>query len=54
MTRLKIKCLRYDRGGEFTFGEFNTFCEEHGLKRKLSTPISSYKNGFVERNKTIV
>ena len=34
---LKIKCFRLDRGGEFTSGEFNSFCEEHGIKRQLST-----------------
>ena len=35
-TGLKIKCLRSDRGGEFTSSEFNSFCEEHGIKRQLS------------------
>jgi len=30
---VKIKCLRSDRGGEFTFGEFNAFCEKHGIRR---------------------
>eukprot|EP00253_Pinus_taeda_P035433 PITA_35433 len=27
----RIKCLRSDRGGEFTFDEFFDFCEEHGI-----------------------
>lgn len=31
-----IKCLRTDRGGEFTSGEFNEFCAEHGIKRQLT------------------
>ena len=49
-TSLKIKCLRSDRGGEFTSQEFNSFCEEHGIKRQLSTPQTPQQNGFAERN----
>ena len=37
-SRAKIKSLRLDRGGEFTSREFNTFCEEHGVRRQLSSP----------------
>ena len=29
---LKIKCLRFDRGGEYTSNEFLEFCEQHGIK----------------------
>ena len=32
-SRMKIKCLRSDRGGEFASRDFNTFCEENGIKR---------------------
>lgn len=32
-TGLDIKCLRTDRGGEFTSGEFNDFCKKSGIKR---------------------
>ena len=28
-----ICCLRTDRGGEFTFVEFNNFCKDHGISR---------------------
>lgn len=35
---MKIKCLRFDRGGVFTSNEFNIFYENHGIKRHLSTP----------------
>jgi transposase InsO family protein len=31
-----IKCLRTDRGGEFTSLEFNEYCIEHGIKRQLT------------------
>ena len=34
----KIKCLRTDRGGEFTSKEFSTWCEEQGIQRQLTTP----------------
>ena len=33
----KIKCLRSNRGGEFTLNEFFDFCEEHGIRREFST-----------------
>lgn len=29
----KIKCMRADRGGEFTSNEFNNFCEVNDIKR---------------------
>jgi transposase InsO family protein len=51
---LKLKCLRYGRGGEFTSGEFNAFFEEHGVKRQLSAPRTPHHNGFVERMNKIV
>ena len=50
----KIKCLRSDRGGEFTSDEFFDFCEEHGIRREFSTTITPQKNGVVERmNRTV-
>ena len=36
---VKIKCLRSNRGGEFTSREFNIFCEENGIKRHIFTHI---------------
>ena len=36
-TNLKIKCLRYNNGGEFTSNEFNEFYEMRGVKRQFST-----------------
>lgn len=32
-TDLKIKCLKFDNGGEVTSNELDEFCEEHRIKR---------------------
>ena len=34
---VKKKCLRLDRGGEFTSREFNIFCEDKGIRRQPSS-----------------
>ena len=31
----KIKCLRYDNGGEFTSKEFMDYCSKHEIKRQF-------------------
>eukprot|EP00253_Pinus_taeda_P020723 PITA_20723 len=50
----KIKCLIFDQGGEFTSDEFFDFCEEHGIKMKLSTTRTPQQNGVLEMmNRTI-
>ena len=33
-----LKCLRSDRGGEFTSKEFEIFYNDKGIKRKTSAP----------------
>ena len=51
---MKIKCLRSDKGGEFTSNEFNEFYDIHGIKRQFSAAKNSQRNGVVERkNRTI-
>ena len=32
-TRQSLKCLRSDKVGEFISNEFNTFCNDRGIKR---------------------
>jgi len=50
-----IKCLRTDRGGEFTSQEFTDFCKENGIRRQLTTVYTPQHNGVAERkNKTIM
>eukprot|EP00253_Pinus_taeda_P003486 PITA_03486 len=50
----RIKCLRSDRGGEFTSDEFFDFCEEHGIRREFSAARTPHQNGVVERMNRIV
>jgi hypothetical protein len=53
-TKLKIKCLRSNDGGEFSSKEFMEFCSEHGIKRQFSVAKTPQQNRVVERkNKTI-
>ena len=44
-----LKCLISDRGGELTSNEFETFCNDRGIKRKKSTLRTPPQNGIVER-----
>ena len=48
-TNLKLKCLRLDRGEEFTSQEFMEYCEKHGIKRQYSTIRTPQQKGVVER-----
>ncbi|KAI5322513.1 hypothetical protein L3X38_031585 [Prunus dulcis] len=51
----KVKCLRSDRGDEFTSCEFNKLCEDEGIQRQLSMAYTPQQNGVVERkNRTVV
>ena len=51
----KIKVLRSNNGGEFTSGEFKSFCNEVWIKRELTTPYNPKHNGLVEKkNLTIM
>jgi transposase InsO family protein len=46
----RIKCLRYDNGGEFTSEEFMDYCSSHGIKRQFFVARTPQPNGVVERN----
>jgi hypothetical protein len=50
----KIKCLRYDNGGEFTSNEFMDDCKKHGIKNKFFIARTPQHNGVVERKNMIV
>ena len=50
-----IKCLRTDRGGEFTSEEFANFCKENGIRRQLTAAYTPQQNGVAEhKNRTIM
>lgn len=50
-----MKCLRSNRGGEFTSNEFEMFCNKKGIKRQTSTHRTHPQNGIFERrNKSVM
>ncbi|RDX74343.1 hypothetical protein CR513_45924, partial [Mucuna pruriens] len=49
-----IKYLQTDRGGEFNSLVFKLFCEENGIKRKLTTAYTPHQNGVAECKNRIV
>lgn len=52
---LSIKCLRTDRGGEFTWNEFTYLCQNHGIRRQLTIAFTPQQNGIAERkNRTVM
>jgi len=46
----KLKCLRFDNGGKFMFGQFNQFCIEHGILKQFTILYTPKQNGVVERS----
>jgi transposase InsO family protein len=50
----KIKCLRFDNGGEFTSKEFMDYCSMHGIKSQFSIARTPQQNGVVERKNMTV
>jgi transposase InsO family protein len=50
----RIKCLRFDNGGDSTLNNFMDYCRIHGIKRQFSIARTPQHNGVVERkNRTI-
>ena len=51
----KIKTLRTNNGGEYTFDLFIRFCKEIGIKREYIVPYNLEQNRVAERkNRTII
>ena len=52
---IKLKSLRTDRGHEYLFDLFKTYCDEKGIARQLTIPYTPQQNGVVERrNRTLL
>ena len=54
-TGKNLKCLRSDRGGEFTSKEFEIFCNDKGIKRQTLALGTPPQNGIAERrNRSVI
>lgn len=51
---LKVAKRRTDGGGEFISVEFQEYCKQLGITRKVSAPYCQYQNGVVERSMGII
>jgi len=53
-TRLKIKKLRTENGGEYEDNRFKKFCYEHGIRMERIVPSTPQHNGVAKRmNRTL-
>lgn len=52
---MMLKCIRIDRGGEYTSTNFVHFYEENEIQRQLTNAYTPQQNGIAERkNRTIM
>lgn len=52
---MMLKCIRIDRGGEYTSTNFVHFYEENEIRRQLTNAYTPQQNGIAERkNRTIM
>ena len=49
-----LKILRTDGGGEYTSAEFESFCEQSGIKHEITTPYTPRHNALAERRNRII
>jgi len=50
----KLKCLKFDNGGEYYDDRFKEFCASRGIRR-VKVPENHHLNGVTEHmNKTIL
>ena len=51
----RLKCLRFDNGGEYCSKEFNNYCSYNGIRRGKTIPRTPQENVVSERmNRTIM
>jgi hypothetical protein len=54
-TRMNIKVLKSNNGGEYTSNDFEYFYKSEGIKRELTISYNPQQNGVVERkNRSII
>ena len=53
-TRLKVKCLKSDNGGEYIDGEFSEYCVAQGIMMEKTIPWTPQQNGVAERMNRIL
>ena len=53
-TGCKLKCIRSDRGGEFTNYDFADLCNKHGIKQQFMIASTPQQNGVAERQNRYV
>lgn len=52
---VKIKSIRYDRGGEYLKSYFIDFCKREGIEKQLTMSYTPQQNGVAERkNRTFI
>jgi transposase InsO family protein len=49
ISKLKLRTLRTDNGGEFISAAFTSYCQDQGIRRQLTVPHTPQQNGVVER-----
>ena len=52
--RVPIVKIKSDHGKEFENAKFETFCNEHGIKKEFSAPQTPQQNGVVERKNRVI
>ena len=54
-TGKRLKCPKFDNGGEYCNKEFDSYCSYNGIRREKTVPETPQENGVLERmNRTIM
>ena len=48
-TGRRLKCLRFDNGGEYYSKEFDSYYSHNGIHREKTVPGTPQENGVLER-----
>lgn len=46
---LPLRALQTDNGGEYTSHIFQSYCQQHGIRQRLTVPHNPQQNGIAER-----